>query len=112
MRKTVKHLFAKSGNAGSIEWLDAGSCSLNFDFHGREGEIRVTRGSRVKPFQLIAVSKNEYLHSPFAWTIAEIDSAQGSLRRIVIRSDSNPSPGEMFTPFIALAGVFLSIGGV
>ena len=115
MRKTVKYLFATPGNAESIERLDAGSCSLNFDFHGREGEIRVTRGSRVKPFQLIAVSKNENFHSPVAGTIVEIDSAQGSLGRIVIRSDSNPSPGgnvprEGFDPSVDYPEFLRSIG--
>ena len=115
MRKTVKYLFATPGNAGSIERLDAGSCSLNFDFHGREGEFRVTRGSRVKPYQLIAVSKNENFHSPVAGTVVEIDSARGSLGRIVIRSDSDPSTcgdvtREGFDPSVDYPEFLRSIG--
>jgi electron transport complex protein RnfC len=115
MRKTVKYPFAAPGNAGSIEWLDAVSCSLCFDFHGMEGEILAARGSRVKPFQVIAVTRNEYLHSPVAGTVAEVGFANGSPGRIVIRSDPDSSTGgnvprERFDPSADYPEFLRSIG--
>jgi electron transport complex protein RnfC len=80
-------------HAGSVERLEAGNCYLFFDFHGREGETRVMLASRVKPLQVIAVTRHEHLHSPLAGTVTEIDVGDGSLGRIVIRSDPNSSPG-------------------
>jgi hypothetical protein len=94
MRKTVRYPFSMPDHAGSVERLDAGDCSLSFDFHGREGEARVSLASRVKPLQVIAVTRHEHLHSPLGGTVAEIDVRDGSLGRIVIRSDPNSSPGE------------------